>query len=102
MTMRMRFVEEYAVEWLRADGTTIQSEPTRSFEVAASAAEWLPRQKGIHMARVLNRTIRQEKKWWQVFWLDTGVTRWFDAEERFENPLVPIEEDGRFDAVDVN
>ncbi|AVD99757.1 hypothetical protein SEA_FLAPPER_12 [Gordonia phage Flapper] len=84
----LRFRREYAVEWLHWGpdpvrlGTTklltTQSEPTRTYEVAKSAAEWLNDSATIVWARVVERTVREERPHWWHPWRTTGETRWYE------------------------
>ncbi|AYB69145.1 hypothetical protein KNU10_gp13 [Gordonia phage Foxboro] len=102
----MRFRDEFAVEWMRTGRTaselnvydvvtwssSIQSEPTRSEEVAESAARWLNAQPGIVLARVITRTVREERDHWWHPWRTTGVSKWFERGELADgSPIVEID-----------
>ncbi|AKJ72437.1 hypothetical protein AU099_gp94 [Gordonia phage GTE8] len=97
----MRFREEFAVEWMRVPRIipgiempleSVQSEPTRSEEVAVSAAKWLNRQPGIMLARVLTRTVREERDHWWRPWRTTGLSKWFEQGEVPDgSPVVEID-----------
>lgn len=85
----LRFRREYAVEWIRIrraiDGVempleTVQSEATRSYEVARSTSKWLNEQPGIVWARVVERSVREERPHWWHPWRVTGETRWYELE----------------------
>lgn len=91
----MRFVEEYAVEWARSGQfgqgehfneywirpKTFVSESTRTKEEALAAIEMLSKRREIILARLISRTVREEKRWWERSWTLTGMTRWFDWDE---------------------
>ncbi|AXH49741.1 hypothetical protein KNU02_gp15 [Gordonia phage Pleakley] len=92
----MRFVEEYAVEWVRqgqfgreahfdafyVPPKTLMSEPTRDKQVALKAIDMLSKRNEIILARLMSRTVREEKRWWHLTWVVTGITRWFDWTEQ--------------------
>ncbi|WAA19641.1 hypothetical protein SEA_DALILPOP_14 [Gordonia phage Dalilpop] len=94
----LRFRREYAVEWISArrdEGplVTTQSEATRSYEVARSASAWLNRTPGIIWARVVERTVREERPHWWHPWRTTGETRWYELElgGSAEKPIFQME-----------
>ncbi|QDF19120.1 hypothetical protein KNU64_gp16 [Gordonia Phage Lollipop1437] len=86
----LRFRREYAVEWVHLGPdparpgeqkvVTTQSEATRSWEVARSASKWLNNAPGIMWARVVERSIREERDHWWRSWRTTGETRWYELE----------------------
>ncbi|QRI45253.1 hypothetical protein SEA_ENNEA_17 [Gordonia phage Ennea] len=86
----LRFRREYAVEWVHlAPDTerpgeqkvvTTQSEATRSWEVARSASKWLNGAPGVIWARVVERSVREEREHWWLPWRTTGETRWYELE----------------------
>lgn len=83
----MRFREEYAVEWLTEEAKLKTSSPTSDRAAAEYGVDQLYRHDACLFARVVQRTVREEKRWWHLTWEITGITRWFD---------------GSFDSVDVN
>ncbi|AVE00671.1 hypothetical protein KNU14_gp12 [Gordonia phage Buggaboo] len=88
----LRFRREYAVEWvhLAPDPSpsdpynqrvvVTQSEATRSWEVAKSASKMLNKGPGVIWARVVERSVREEREHWWLPWRTTGETRWYELE----------------------
>lgn len=88
----MRFRDEFAVEWIRNDGSSVQSEPTRSEEVAESCARWLNEDGHGLAPRVITRTVREERDHWWHPWRTTGVSKWFEWGELADgSPIVEID-----------
>ncbi|WGH20796.1 hypothetical protein QLT00_gp13 [Gordonia phage Commandaria] len=104
---KMRFRDEFAVEWMRTGRTSwdlnifdvrtwsepVRSEPTRDLATAEKAAKWLNRRDEIVLARVLERTVREERDHWWHPWRITGQTKWFERGQLADGcPVVEIED----------
>ena len=79
----IRYVEEYQVEALLGGSSPATSKVTRDIDEARRMRDDAE-DYGAGWARIIVRTVREEKRLWQRTWRLTGVTRWTENSGSFE------------------